>query len=179
MPRGGLRLLTPVTVTLCFRSPDFSDHCLFVVYNPRWLCILHGMKISLKVEYACRVLAQLGRSYGDQQLPHIEDLAQAEDIPANYLVQILNELRNNGLIVSRRGKQGGYALARPPADVTLADIIRAIDGDLLEFSKEPRGASGNRVAHILGRVAHEFEEAARSHSVEDLIRPTADGMYFI
>ena len=70
------------------------------------------MKLSHKLEYACRVLAQLGLTYGQGKLAHIETLASAEAIPANYLVQILNELRGAGLIVSKRGKQGGYALAR-------------------------------------------------------------------
>ena len=70
------------------------------------------MKLSVKVDYACRVLAQLARTYGTDELAHIEELAQVEAVPANYLVQILSELRNGGLILSRRGKQGGYALAR-------------------------------------------------------------------
>ena len=137
------------------------------------------MKISLKVEYACRVLAQLGRSYGNKQLPHIEGLAQAEDVPANYLVQILNELRNSGLIVSRRGKQGGYALARSAAEISLADIIRAIDGELLDFTREPKGESGTRVAQMFAAVARDFDSATRGHTVEDMLRPETEEMYFI
>ena len=58
------------------------------------------MKISRKLEYACRVLAQLGRHQGVGSLVHIDLLAQAESIPSNYLVQILNELRTSGLISS-------------------------------------------------------------------------------
>ena len=65
------------------------------------------MKLSHKLEYACRVLAQLARTHGQEKLAHIDELAEAEKIPANYLVQILNELRNAGLIISKRGKQGG------------------------------------------------------------------------
>ena len=72
------------------------------------------MKLSVKVEYACRVLAQLARLHGCGELAHIEKLAKTEAVPANYLVQILSELRGGNLIVSRRGKQGGYALARAP-----------------------------------------------------------------
>ena len=59
------------------------------------------MKISRKLEYACRVLAQLGRHQGQGSLVHIDCLAQAESIPSNYLVQILNELRTKGLITSK------------------------------------------------------------------------------
>ena len=64
------------------------------------------MKLSLKVEYACRVLSQLALNYQEGVLTHIDELAQAEDVPKNYLVQIMSELRNGGLIISRRGKQG-------------------------------------------------------------------------
>ena len=78
---------------------------------------LMAVKLSHNLEYACRVLAQLARTHGQEKLAHIDELAEAEKIPANYLVQILNELRNAGLIVSKRGKQGGYALARAPERV--------------------------------------------------------------
>ena len=97
------------------------------------------MKLSHKLEYACRVLAQLGRSYGQEKLAHIDRLAEAEAIPANYLVQILNELRTSGLITSKRGKQGGYALAHEPGKISLAQIIHAVDSELLERSFDTDG----------------------------------------
>jgi len=93
-----------------------------------------AMKLSVKVDYACRVLAQLARQHGKEGLSHIEELAEIEAVPANYLVQILSELRNGGLITSRRGKQGGYALARPPEKITLLDIAKVIEGELLEIT---------------------------------------------
>lgn len=92
------------------------------------------MKLSVKVDYAGRVLSQLARTYGSDELAHIEDLANAEAMPANYLVQILSELRKGGLILSKRGKQSGYALARDPEEVTLYDIVRLIEGDVLELN---------------------------------------------
>src|SRR5512140_3058350 len=100
------------------------------------------MKLSVKVDYACRVLAQLARHHGNEGLAHIEELARLEAVPANYLVQILSELRNGGLIVSRRGKQGGYVLARPPEKITLYDIVKLIEGDLLELGGSAEGQSG-------------------------------------
>lgn len=137
------------------------------------------MKIPLKVEYACRVMAQLARCHGRSEWPHIEQLAAAEAIPANYLVQILNDLRTNGLVNSRRGKQGGYQLARPPEDITLADIIRAIDGDLLTSSTNPEGASGAQIARIWDRLALAFAEQANVITVESIIRGDGSGMYHI
>ncbi|MFA5263277.1 MAG: Rrf2 family transcriptional regulator, partial [Opitutaceae bacterium] len=76
------------------------------------------MKLSVKVSYACRVLAQIARLHGTGELAHVESLSQAESVPANYLAQILSELRDGGLICSRRGKQGGYTLARAPEQIT-------------------------------------------------------------
>ncbi len=138
------------------------------------------MKLSHKLEYACRVLAQLGRTYGQDKLAHIETLATAEVIPANYLVQILNELRGAGLIVSKRGKQGGYALARAPRKISLTQIVEAVDGELLERNFEDSGHSGARVASIWSDVGECFEAKVRAYTLEDFIVKDADvEMYYI
>ena len=138
------------------------------------------MKLSHKLEYACRVLAQLGRTHGQDKLAHIETLASAEAIPANYLVQILNELRGAGLIVSKRGKQGGYALARAPRKISLTQIVEAVDGELLERNFEDSGHSGARVASIWSDVGECFEAKVRAYTLEDFIVKDADvEMYYI
>ncbi len=138
------------------------------------------MKLSHKLEYACRVLGQLGCSYGQEKMAHIEVLAAAESIPANYLVQILNELRGAGLIVSKRGKQGGYALARAPKKIALIEIVEAVDPELLERNFQDQGHSGARVASIWSEVADCFETKLREYSLEDFIVQGADpGMYYI
>ncbi|MFA5257237.1 MAG: Rrf2 family transcriptional regulator [Opitutales bacterium] len=137
------------------------------------------MKISRKVEYSCRVLAQLARCYGTSRMPHIEELATAEQVPANYLVQILNELRSNGLIVSRRGKLGGYMLARPPSEMSIADVVRAIEGDLLECPQNYGGESGKGVFMVLGAIAREFEACAQKRTVKDIVGAEGSQMYFI
>jgi Rrf2 family protein len=138
------------------------------------------VKLSHKLEYACRVLAQLGRSYGQDKLAHIETLAVAEAIPANYLVQILNELRNAGLIVSKRGKQGGYALARAPKKIALIEIVEAVDGELLELNFEDSGHSGERVASIWSSVGKCFEEKIREYCLDDfIVKDAAAEMYYI
>lgn len=138
------------------------------------------MKLSHKLEYACRVLAQLGRTYELDKLAHIETLATAEAIPANYLVQILNELRGAGLIVSKRGKQGGYALAREPKKIALVDIVEAVDSELLERNFKDLGHSGGRVASIWSDVGECFEAKVREYTLADFIVKDADaGMYYI
>ena len=138
------------------------------------------MKLSHKLEYACRVLAQLGRIYEQDKLAHIETLATAEVIPANYLVQILNELRGAGLVVSKRGKQGGYALARAPGKISLTQIVEAVDCELLERNFEDSGHSGARVASIWSDVGECFEAKVRAYTLEDFIVKDADvEMYYI
>jgi Rrf2 family protein len=137
------------------------------------------MKISRKVEYASRVLAQLARCYGTKQMPHIEELARDEDVPANYLVQILNDLRGAGLIVSRRGKQGGYMLARGPEEISIADIIRSIDGELLEPQQEVGGQSGKGVYNAFTAIARDFETSASGKTLKDIVGNEGEGMYFI
>ena len=137
------------------------------------------MKLSHKLEYACRVLAQLAVVHGQSKLAHIDSLSDAEQIPANYLVQILNELRNAGLITSKRGKQGGYALAREPSLITLEDIVRAIDPDWLDGKLEGSGQSGERVAQVWSEIGDTLTAKVKSYTLEDLMPSDSGQMYYI
>lgn len=87
--------------------------------------------MSAKAEYATRAMAQLAaaQTSGAGRV-RAEDLGAAQDIPVAFLLAILGELRAEGLVASHRGREGGYSLARPADEVTLADIIRTIDGPL-------------------------------------------------
>lgn len=137
------------------------------------------MKLSVKVDYACRVLAQLARHYGEQRLAHIEELARIEAVPANYLVQILSELRNGGLITSRRGKQGGYVLARSPEKITLYDIVTLIEGDHLELGGNADGQSGKRVQQVWREVRATLEAKYKSCTLDMLVPRGPGEMYYI
>ncbi len=83
--------------------------------------------MSAKAEYAVRAMTQLA-SYGT--LVKTEDLAKAQGIPAQFLVDILSDLRTDRLVRSHRGRDGGYELARPATDISIADVLRCIDGPL-------------------------------------------------
>jgi len=137
------------------------------------------VKLSVKVDYACRVLVQLARQHGREELAHIEQLAKAEAVPANYLVQILGELRNGGLISSRRGKQGGYALAREASEITLLDIVTLIEGDVLELAGASEGQSGKRVAQAWREVRAVLEAKCREITLEKLAAKAGEEMYYI
>ena len=87
------------------------------------------MRISKKCEYACLALIELSRHYEDS-LVQIADIAERNDIPKKFLEQILILLKNAGYIRSYRGARGGYKLSKPPGKITLAEIMRLIDGAL-------------------------------------------------
>jgi Rrf2 family protein len=91
------------------------------------------MRVSAKTDYALRAAVELAAAEGGGPVKG-ERLATSQSIPLRFLENILLQLRNAGLIESRRGADGGYRLARPAAEITLADVIRAIDGPLAGVS---------------------------------------------
>lgn len=90
------------------------------------------MKLSVKSDYAARAVTGLARHYHSGEALKVEELADEFDVPANYLVQILIELKAHHIVKSIRGKDGGYMLARPPAEITLGDVLRAIHGQVFD-----------------------------------------------
>jgi Rrf2 family protein len=86
------------------------------------------MRVSAKVDYALRAALELAAAGGGPTKG--EQIAQAQDIPLKFLENILLELRHGGLVQSQRGAEGGYWLARPPEEIKLADVIRAVEGPL-------------------------------------------------
>jgi Rrf2 family protein len=85
--------------------------------------------LTSKAKYALRAMIDLAAT-GGQRPAFIGDIAARQEIPRRFLENILLELRKHGLVVSHRGKNGGYALARPPENISFADVIRAMDGPL-------------------------------------------------
>lgn len=90
------------------------------------------MHVSARVDYGTRAMIELAAAWAvdPQQLTKGDALAQAQGIPAKFLEGILRQLRQAGLVASQRGAEGGYRLDRAPTDITIADIVRALDGPL-------------------------------------------------
>ncbi|MFJ9945362.1 RrF2 family transcriptional regulator [Streptomyces erythrochromogenes] len=88
------------------------------------------MRISARADYAVRAALQLAASAGDGPLK-AEAIADAQDIPHKFLEGILNDMRRGGLVLSQRGGNGGYRLAKPAASISIADVIRIVDGPLV------------------------------------------------
>ena len=86
------------------------------------------MRVSAKADYAARAAAEL--STATDKPIKADRIAEAQDIPAKFLETILLELKHAGIVRSQRGPDGGYALARPAEEISVADVIRAVDGPL-------------------------------------------------
>jgi Rrf2 family protein len=99
------------------------------------------VRVSAKADYAIRAAVELAAA-ADGPVKG-ERIAQAQQIPVNFLENILGDLRNAGLVASRRGAGGGYWLARPAAEISLADVIRAVDGPLANV----RGVRSEQVTY--------------------------------
>jgi Rrf2 family protein len=94
------------------------------------------MRVTAKADYAVRATVELAA--GEQGTPRkVEELATAQDIPLSFLENILTQLKSAGIVRSQRGPEGGYWLARPPADVTLAQVIRSVEGPLVGVRGQP------------------------------------------
>jgi Rrf2 family protein len=91
------------------------------------------MKLSLRGEYALRALLVLGLNYR-QPVVRVQTISDQQNIPKRFLEQILNDLKSAAFVQSRRGVAGGYRLARPPEEITLAAVVRHIEGALAPVS---------------------------------------------
>jgi Rrf2 family protein len=100
------------------------------------------MRISAKVDYAVRAGVELAAATDEKPIK-AERIANAQDIPLNFLENILGELRHAGIVRSHRGAEGGFRLARPATEITVADVIRAVEGPLASV----RGGPPEEVAY--------------------------------
>jgi Rrf2 family protein len=130
------------------------------------------MRISAKSDYAIRAMAELASAY-DQGAVKAEEIATAQDIPLNFLLGILRELRNGHLVRSVRGREGGYLLSRPPKEIALADVIRVVDGPLanvrdlsLSEISYPGAAAGLR--DVWMAVRGSLREVLENVTIDDL-----------
>lgn len=133
------------------------------------------MRISAKADYALRALMEISRHDGDRSVT-ANEVADAQSIPRGFLLAILSDLRRAELVGSQRGKAGGWLLARPPSLVTVADVIRAVDGPLASVhGKRPEAvvlsdASGAALQRMWIAVRHSLREVLESVTLADLVR---------
>ncbi|HOW85898.1 MAG TPA: Rrf2 family transcriptional regulator [Candidatus Aminicenantes bacterium] len=88
------------------------------------------MRLSTRGEYASRAMLELSRRYPDGEPVHSREISRAQEIPQRFLEQILLLLKRAGYLKSRKGQRGGYVLSKAPAAITVAEVIRVMDGPL-------------------------------------------------
>lgn len=133
------------------------------------------MRVSAKSDYALRALIALAAE-GDSAAVSAEEIGRRQGIPHGFLQAILADLRRAGVVTSQRGQAGGWRLARPPAEVTIADVIRAVDGPLVSvYGLRPEAVTYNDDARVLQPVWIAARSALREVFEAVTIRDLARG----
>src|SRR5271165_801493 len=102
------------------------------------------MMFSTKAEYGVRVMVELARRSGDDPIP-LTEIAAHDGLPLAYLEHLVARLRKAGLVDSRRGSRGGYLLARSPEDITMAEVVEALEGSIAPIECISQSADGSIV----------------------------------
>ena len=139
------------------------------------------MKLSAKSDYAARAVIGLARHYHSGESLRVEDLAAEQGIPPNYLVQILIELKSQQIVKSVRGKEGGYLLARPPAQITLADVLRCVHGQVFDSPALTDGQCPPELRAAWRTLQTALDNAAETITFQKLLDESSDKvkMYYI
>src|SRR5271155_5059392 len=118
------------------------------------------MMFSTKAEYGVRVMVELARRAGENPVP-LAEIAAHDGLPLAYLEHLVARLRKAGLVDSRRGSRGGYLLARPPAEITMAEVVEALEGSIAPIECISQGPDGSIVCAREGDRAHVAGDDAR------------------
>ena len=131
------------------------------------------ISVTSKSRYAVVALAELARS-GDTPVP-IGQVAERRNMPVQFLEQLFSTLRRAGILTSHRGAKGGYTLARKPEDITVLEVVQALDGVVGQEGKEAGG--------IWEEGVEALRSTFRSNTIADIARREAEeagaGMYYI
>ncbi|HEY8475642.1 MAG TPA: RrF2 family transcriptional regulator [Chloroflexota bacterium] len=145
------------------------------------------MKISMRSDYGARAIVYLAVHFGEGPVQSAE-IAARQSIPEAYLEQLLTTLRKAGLVRSTRGPHGGHELARPPSEITLGDVVAALEGslvpvDCLDEAGRCQVSAACSLQEVWRRVHETTWDMLRSVTVEELARKQlaheARTMYYI
>lgn len=133
------------------------------------------MRVSAKSDYALRALIAMA-SRSDGRAVSAEELGRLQDIPHGFLQAILADLRRAGIVMSQRGQSGGWRMAREATTVSVADVIRAVDGPLVSvYGLRPEAVNYNEDADVLQHVWIAARRALREVFEDVSIQQLADG----
>ena len=136
---------------------------------------LAPVRVSAKSDYALRALIEMA-SRADGRAVSAEELGRLQEIPHGFLQAILADLRRAGIVMSQRGQSGGWRMGRDAADVSVADVIRAVDGPLVSvYGLRPEAVSYNESADVLQHVWIAARRSLRDVFEQVSIQQLADG----
>ena len=150
------------------------------------------MMFSTRAEYGVRVMVELARrgADGDRECVSLSEIADGDGLPLAYLEHLAARLRKAGLVESRRGARGGYMLARPAKQITMAEVVEALEGSIAPIECISEGADGHLVCtretetdhvcptkllwtRVRGSVVRTLEETRLSDLVQEKPKPVA------
>jgi Rrf2 family protein len=139
------------------------------------------VKLSVKSDYAARAVLGLARHYPERAALRMEDVADEQGVPPKYLPQILIELKARGILRSVRGKEGGHLLARPPAEITLGDVLRAVQGPLFDTPALSDSRCPPELRRAWQKLQRSLEEAAEGITFQQMLEEGVEKekMYYI
>lgn len=124
-------------------------------------------------------MAQLAKRADGQTITRLDEIAQREDVSANFLVQILNDLRRADLVISKRGKLGGYLLGRKAEEISLYDIVNAVDPSVLGSSATTDGESGELIRQAWDNIGSTLNSALKNVTLDTLLSQGNNTMFYI
>lgn len=111
------------------------------------------MPLSARAEYACLAMLELARAHRTHESVQARRISEEHEIPAAFLLQVLQQLRRSGLVISERGPGGGFRLARGPDSTTIADVLDACDAEPSGGVADPTSSMARRVLTDVYRLA--------------------------
>jgi Rrf2 family transcriptional regulator, cysteine metabolism repressor len=142
------------------------------------------MRVSAKAEYAIKAVLDLAMHQREELIP-IQDIAARQAIPQRYLEQVLLALKRSGLLTSRRGSSGGYHLSRPPEEITVGAVLRAVEGENAPFEGLGRRGNGYDLVELWREIAEAVSGVVDGLTFGELAarvrerRAAARSMYYI
>lgn len=132
------------------------------------------MKVSARDEYACSAVLELALNYDTEAPVRVQDIAQRRSIPMKFLFQIMQILKRVDIVRSRRGTEGGFTLTRPPSQISLGDVIRAMSGPFVQLSSLDTGKD-TEFKTIWAEVDQAIGGVLNNITFEELVRRERSG----
>lgn len=124
-------------------------------------------------------MVQLAKRHHENTVTRLDEIAQCEDVSSNFLVQIMNDLKNSEVVHSKRGKSGGYFIKKNLDEITLYDIVAAVEPSMLGQVSDQSGQSASEVANAWTDISKQFSASLKKLTLEQLLSSNDAPMFYI